>query len=72
MKNVKPSPIYEIAYVEKECNLRIFPSIESDVLSTIPKGSNVKLLEDVGEWTKVRYLYYDGYVKSSLIKLPSN
>ena len=55
------------AFVGKECNLRSTPSKGKNIIKTIPKGSSVTILENSGEWAKVRYINSEGYIKSNLL-----
>lgn len=55
------------ACVGKECNLRSSPSKGKNVLRTIPKGGNVAVILNDGEWAKVRYADSEGYIKSNLL-----
>ena len=55
------------AFVGKECNLRSTPSKGKNIIKTIPKGGSVTILENSGEWAKVRYINSEGYIKSNLL-----
>jgi len=55
------------AFVGKECNLRSTPSKGRNIIKTIPKGGSVTIIENSGEWSKVRYVNSEGYIKSSLL-----
>lgn len=51
----------------KESNLRSSPAKGNNIISTIPKGSSVTVLEKNGEWLKVRFNNTEGYVKDNLV-----
>jgi len=63
----KPAPPVATACVGKECNLRSSPAKGKNIIKTIPKGGTVAIIENVGEWSKVRYANSEGFIKSSLL-----
>jgi tetratricopeptide (TPR) repeat protein len=54
-------------YALNECNLRSSPSKGKNIISTIPKGCTVIVLENKGEWLRVRFNNSEGYLKSYLV-----
>lgn len=56
-------------------NLREGPSLEADIILTIPAGENVEYLSSSGYWYKVKYGEQIGYVSSEYLidnELPAN
>lgn len=49
-------------YTLKNVNLRLEKSIDSKILTVIPKGSEIVQLDAEEDWLKVRYNSLDGYV----------
>ena len=50
-----------------DSNLRDNPGGESEVLTVVPEGSSVEMIEEDGLWVKVRYNGQEGYIYSELI-----
>lgn len=60
--------LYGIVNTKKDpLNVRILPSIESDLLTKIPKGTAVTIISEEGDWFKVRYSNIEGYVSKQYI-----
>ena len=57
---VNQEPFYK--YTLANLNLREDKSTEADVITVIPAGSAVEILEEDDEWDKVRYENLEGYV----------
>ena len=64
-----------IAYVSTnnkgKLNLRAEPSINAKVLVQIPYGKQVNIESVEGEWSKITYEQYNGYVKSEFLSTSS-
>ena len=61
----------EPAWVETEkgsLNVRSKANAKSTVVSKVPNGSRVEVLETKGDWTRIEYNGKKGYVKSSFLK----
>ncbi len=61
-------------YTTSALRLRTSPSLESGVITTIPKNTRIDLFEYGQEWCRVRYtkragLYYDGWCASQYLTL---
>lgn len=50
-------------------NLRARPTIESEILTQIPRGANVKILGQFGDWYVVNYNGIEGYANSRYITI---
>lgn len=67
---VKIEELYGIVNTQKDpLNMRALPSIESDILTKLPKGTSVIIISEEGDWYKVRYSNNDGYVSKQYILL---
>lgn len=51
-------------------NLRRTANATAPILTTIPNGAKVELLENYGEWAKVKYNIHVGYVVARYLNLP--
>ena len=61
----------EPAWVETEkgsLNVRSKANAKSTIVSKVPNGSRVEVLETKGDWTRIEYNGKKGYVKSSFLK----
>lgn len=57
-----------VAVSGRTVNLRAKPTEQSTVLKSVPVGSTVEVLDDTDpNWTKIRYLYYDGWMMSKFL-----
>lgn len=66
--NTKSEPTKIVTYnIVKESNLRSSPAKGKNIVATIPKGSSVTVVENNGEWLKVRVNSKEGYIKSNLV-----
>lgn len=72
------TPSYSGIMTSSNANLRSYPSLSASVKTVIPAFSNLKYLDMVGNWVKVKYTYYDfwygtvyetGWVHVSLINI---
>lgn len=50
-------------------NLRKEASTSSNILATISKGTECEFIEESGDWYKVKYKTYTGYVSKEYVKL---
>lgn len=56
-------------YTSTQLNLRSGPSVSSNILTTIPSGSSVKMAESCDcDWIKVHYNGNTGYVSAKYLK----
>lgn len=70
LTNSKPeAPQPAVQRVTKEANLRSSPVKGKNIVATVPKGSSVTVIENNGEWVKVRFNSTEGYIKSNLVTL---
>lgn len=53
-------------------NIRKGPSTESQVIAMLFKGVECELLEDSGEWYKIKYKTYTGYVSKQYVEVVGN
>lgn len=49
-------------------NMRKSNNSKADLLERVPIGSEVEVLEDLGEWSKVSYAGTDGYIKTEFLR----
>lgn len=49
-------------------NLRESPSLDSNILTTLQEGTKIKIFENPGDFYKVEYGDYTGYIKKNLVK----
>ena len=49
-------------------NLRESPSLDSNILTTLQEGTKIKIFENPGDFYKVEYGDYTGYIKKDLVK----
>lgn len=49
-------------------NLRESPSLDSNILTTLQDGTKIKIFENPGDFYKVEYGDYTGYIKKDLVK----
>lgn len=54
-------------YALTNINLRDNTSIDSNIITVIPKGSKLEVIDIEHEWIKVRYNFQDGYVYSEFL-----
>ena len=49
-------------------HLRAKPNTQSTILKSVPVGATVEVLdESIADWTKIRWMYYDGYMMSKFL-----
>ncbi|WP_055070182.1 N-acetylmuramoyl-L-alanine amidase [Clostridium massiliamazoniense] len=60
-------PTKEGTVVTYDLNVRSAPSYSANTLGTIKVGSSVSVIENLGEWSKVKYNNSTGYVLSKYI-----
>lgn len=48
-------------------NMRVGPSIEEQIITTIPEGKEVTYISAIGTWYKVAYGVHTGYVSSNFL-----
>lgn len=53
-------------------NLREKPSTSSDIVATLSEGLKCELIEESGDWYKVKYKTYTGYVSKEYVKKNGN
>ncbi len=53
-------------------NIRKSPSTDSKVIAMLFKGVECDLLEDAGEWYKIKYKTYTGYVSKQYVEIVGN
>ena len=59
---------YKATVVNGSLNLRAAPAVKSGRLASMPEGSVVTVLEEQGEWDKVKYNGMDGYCMAQYLK----
>lgn len=60
--------LYGIVNTEKDpLNMRSQPSIDSEVLTKIPKNTKIEIVFDYNEWLLVKYLDFRGYVSKEYV-----
>ena len=64
----KPVKIFATVTGGKSCNLRFKANKASQVINKVPYKARVTVLEEKGEWWKVRYRDYTGYMMSQFLK----
>lgn len=60
-------PVYK--YTLKNANLRSEKSLNSNIVTVIPKGSKIEVIYSDDEWSKVIYNSQEGYVYKGLISV---
>lgn len=53
-------------------NARTLPSIKSEILTKIPKGTEITIISEEGDWFKVRYSNIEGYVSKQYVLLKND
>lgn len=65
--------LYGIVNTKKDpLNMRTLPSVESDILTKIPKGTEITIISEEGDWFKVRYSNIEGYVSKQYVLLEND
>ena len=60
---IRASEMYGIVNTENDpLNMRLLPSTDSEILTTVPKGATIIIISDDGDWVRARYLNVEGYV----------
>lgn len=69
-KNTQENPqeAYGIFTVEDISNIRREMNTDSEIVATIQPGTQVERSEIVGEWSKVSYGEYEGYILTELLE----
>jgi uncharacterized protein YgiM (DUF1202 family) len=62
------SPVITVKQGYAACNLRTLPSIQSDIITTIPVGTPIKLGEAAGKFQHIQTSHEMGWVHQSCIK----
>ena len=65
----EPTKIYIKVTSKSNLNLRKEPSTTSDVLTSLPNGTKVEIIEELDDWFKVSYKGHTGYVSSKYVKV---
>jgi len=52
-------------------NIREEPSTDADIVASLNNGTKVEITGESGDWYKIRYSTYEGYVKKEFITLNS-
>ena len=63
----KPLKTFAKVIGGKRVNMRYKPTRASQPINIIPCGAKVTVLEEKGEWWKVRYRDYTGYMMSEFL-----
>ena len=64
---------YQAKVIGGSLNLRVEPSTAANIKVRIPDGSEIIVVEDLGEWSRVRHLGLEGYVMSAyIVKIHDN
>lgn len=50
-------------------NMRVQPDVTSDILTFIPNGARVTVLEENGKWCRIRYQSQTGYVMTGFLTI---
>lgn len=64
----KPAEVIKTMYINvSSANIRTEPTTSSEVLMTMTKNKTVEILEDVGEWYKIKLDNHVGYISKPLV-----
>ena len=55
--------INEVTRIRKEA------STNSDIVALVSSGANVEIMSEEGEWYKVKYSTYSGYMRKDMLKV---
>lgn len=66
-KDKKPKQAYGIFTVKDISNIRRQTNTDSEIVATIQPGTQIERSEIVGEWSKVSYGEYQGYILTELL-----
>lgn len=64
----KPKKKYATVTGGKPCKMRFKPNKKAQVINIIPFKAKVTVLDEAGEWWKVRYKDITGYMMSQFLK----
>lgn len=66
--NKEPEEVIKIMYINvSSANVRTEPTTSSEILATLAKNNSVEILEDVGEWYKIKLNDNIGYISKPLL-----
>lgn len=65
--NIPTTSLTEFLYTNDSVNLRLKASIKSDILETLPKWTRVDVLENAGDWYKVKVDKKEGFIKKEFL-----
>ena len=65
----EPTKLYIKVTSKSNLNLRKEPSTTSTVLTSLPNGTKVEIIEELDGWFKVSYKGHTGYVSSKYVKV---
>ena len=66
-KDKEPKQAYGIFTVKDISNIRRQTNTDSEIVATIQPGTQIERSEIVGEWSKVSYGEYQGYILTELL-----
>ena len=66
-KDKEPKQAYGIFTVKDISNIRRQTNTDSEIVTTIQPGTQIERSEIVGEWSKVSYGEYQGYILTELL-----
>ena len=64
----KPVKTFAIVTGGKPCNMRFKPNKSSQVINVVPSKAKVTVLNQKGDWWKVKYKDYTGFMMSQFLK----
>ena len=67
-KEENPQEAYGIFTVGDISNIRREMNTDSEIVATIQPGTQIERTEIVGEWSKVSYGEYEGYILTELLE----
>ena len=65
----EPESIWVKVTSKSNLNLRKEPNTTSQVLTSLPNGTKVEVIEELDDWYKVTYKGHTGYINSKYVKV---
>ncbi len=66
---VDPPKMFVEVTSKSNLNLRKEPNTKSTVLTSLPKGTKVEVIEELDGWYKVTYKKHTGYISADYVKV---
>lgn len=62
----------QVSITKSNVNFRNSPNQTGEIISVIPKNTEITIIENIDDWSKISYNGQEGYISSKFIKTTSN